>query len=61
MPQIVPIKELKNTNRISQMCHESREPIYVTKNGYGDLVVMSIEAYEEMLENRYARFRRIGG
>ena len=39
MPQIVPIKELKNTNRISQMCHESQEPIYVTKNGYGDMVI----------------------
>ena len=46
MPQIVPIKELKNTNRISQMCHESHEPIYVTKNGYGDMVIMSMEAYE---------------
>lgn len=49
MPQIVPIKELKNTNRISQMCHESGEPIYVTKNGYGDLVVMSMEAYERQM------------
>ena len=47
MPQIVAIKELKNTNRISQMCHESQEPIYVTKNGYGDMVIMSMEAYEE--------------
>ncbi len=49
MPQIVPIKELKNTNRISQMCHETGEPIYVTKNGYGDLVVMSMEAYERQM------------
>lgn len=49
MPQIVPIKELKNTNRISQMCHESEEPIYVTKNGYGDMVVMSMEAYERWM------------
>ena len=49
MPQIVPIKELKNTNRISQMCHESQEPIYVTKNGYGDMVIMSIEAYERQM------------
>lgn len=49
MPQIVPIKELKNTNRISQMCHESHEPIYVTKNGYGDMVIMSIEAYERQM------------
>lgn len=49
MPQIVPIKELKNTNRISQMCHESHEPIYVTKNGYGDMVIMSMEAYERQV------------
>lgn len=49
MPQIVPIKELKNTNRISQMCHESQEPIYVTKNGYGDMVIMSMEAYERQV------------
>lgn len=49
MPQIVPIKELKNTNRISQMCHESHEPIYVTKNGYGDMVIMSMEAYERQM------------
>ena len=49
MPQIVPIKELKNTNRISQMCHESEEPIYVTKNGYGDLVVLSMETYERQM------------
>ena len=31
------------------MCHETREPIYVTKNGYGDLVVMSMEAYERQM------------
>ena len=49
MPQIVPMKDLRNTNEISQMCHASNEPIFVTKNGYGDLVVMSIESYEDML------------
>lgn len=49
MPKIYPIKELRNTTEISEMCHESQEPIYITKNGYGDLVVMSIEAYEKVL------------
>lgn len=49
MPQIVPIRDLKNTNRISQMCHESEEPIFVTKNGYGDIVMMSMETYERQL------------
>ena len=46
MPQILPIRELKNTNAISQRCHESSEPIFVTKNGYGDMVIMSMETYE---------------
>ena len=47
MPQIIPIKELKNTSEISEMCHRTEEPIYITKNGYGDMVLMSMEAYEE--------------
>ena len=46
MPQIIPIKDLKNTAEISEMVHASEEPIYVTKNGYGDMVIMSIEMYE---------------
>ena len=46
--QIIPIKELKNTVKVSEMCHESREPIFVTKNGYGDMVLMSMEVFEEM-------------
>ena len=48
MPQIIPIKDLKNTSEISDMCHKAGEPIYVTKNGYGDMVIMSMETYEEM-------------
>ncbi len=49
MPQIIPIRDLKNTSEISQMCHESKEPIFVTKNGYGDMVIMSMEIYKEKL------------
>ena len=49
MPRIIPIKDLKNTAAISQMCSESSEPIYITKNGYGDMVLMSMKAYEEKL------------
>ncbi len=48
MPQIIPIKDLKDTAKVSEMCHESSEPIFVTKNGYGDMVLMSMEAFEEM-------------
>ena len=49
MPQIIPIRDLKNTSVISQMCQESSEPIYITKNGYGDMVIMSMKMYQEKL------------
>lgn len=49
MPQIRPITDLRNTNEISELCHKQGEPIFITKNGYGDLVVMSIETYERQL------------
>ena len=49
MPQIIPIKDLKNTSEISDMCHKTEEPIYVTKNGYGDMVIMSMETYESTM------------
>ncbi|GAB3055362.1 type II toxin-antitoxin system Phd/YefM family antitoxin [Virgibacillus ainsalahensis] len=49
MPEIRPIKDLRNTTEISELCHQSDEPLFITKNGYGDLVVMSMEAYEKSL------------
>lgn len=49
MPQIIPIKDLKNTSEISQMCQASDEPIFITKNGYGDMVIMSMKLYEEKM------------
>lgn len=49
MPQIIPIKDMRNTTKISDMCHATDEPIYVTKNGYGDMVVLSIESYESLM------------
>jgi PHD/YefM family antitoxin component YafN of YafNO toxin-antitoxin module len=49
MPQIIPIKDLKNTSEISEMCHKAEEPIYITKNGYGDMVIMSMENYEKTM------------
>lgn len=51
MPQIRPISDLRNTNEISDICHAQPEPLFITKNGYGDLVVMSMETYEAMLES----------
>ncbi len=50
MPQIRPITDLRNTNEISELCHAKNEPVFITKNGYGDLVIMSVEAYEAMLD-----------
>lgn len=49
MPKIIPIKELKKTSEISEICHEADGPIYITKNGYGDMVIMSMENYEAVM------------
>jgi PHD/YefM family antitoxin component YafN of YafNO toxin-antitoxin module len=49
MPKIIPIRDLKNTSEISRMCQEASEPIYITKNGYGNMVIMSVRMYEEKL------------
>ena len=58
MPQIIQIKDLKNTSEISDMCHKAAEPIYVTKNGYGDMVIMSMETYESTMR-QIAMYRDI--
>ena len=50
MPEIRPIKDLRNTTEISKLCYESKEPIYITKNGYGDMVIMSMENYENTIQ-----------
>jgi len=49
MPQIIPIKDLRDTVKISEMCHTTNEPIFVTRNGYGDMVILSLEYYDELL------------
>ena len=49
MPKIIPIRDLRNTSEISEMCKESNEPIYITKNGYGDMVIMSLSLYEQKM------------
>lgn len=50
MPQIRPVSDLRNNFAdISRIVHETAEPVFLTKNGYGDMVVMSIEAYERKL------------
>lgn len=47
MPHIEPISELRNTNKISKLCYNSHEPVFITKNGRGHLVVMSMDLYEK--------------
>lgn len=49
MPKIMPITVLRDTNDISDTCRKLGEPIFITKNGHGDMVVMSIETYEREL------------
>ena len=49
MPIIKPISDLRNrSNEISELAHNSNEPIFITKNGEGDLVVMSMSHYSKM-------------
>ncbi len=49
MPIIKPISNLRNkTREIAALCHEQDEPVYLTTNGEGDLVVMSIEHFEKL-------------
>ncbi|WP_026477665.1 type II toxin-antitoxin system Phd/YefM family antitoxin [Alkaliphilus transvaalensis] len=51
MPSIRPSSDLRNNyNEISKFCNEYNEPVYITKNGKGDLVVMSIETYERLVD-----------
>ena len=48
MPIIRPISDLRNNfNVISEICHKEGEPVFITKNGQGDLVVMSLAMYEK--------------
>ncbi len=47
MPMIRPISDLRNNaNEISDFCRQTREPVYITRNGTGDMVVLSVEEYE---------------
>ena len=50
MPLIMPIKDLRNTTEISNIAHKEQEPIFITKNGYSDLVVMSSELYDKFAD-----------
>lgn len=53
MALIRPSADLRNNyNEISKICHETKEPMYITKNGYNDLVILSDEVYETILKDK---------
>jgi len=47
--QIIPIRDLKNTVEVERRCAEENGPVFITKNGYGRLVVMDIDYYEKTM------------
>ncbi len=51
--QIIPMRELKNTVEVERRCAEEKGPVFVTKNGYGRLVVMGIDYYEKTMRKMY--------
>ena len=55
MPQIVPIRDLKSTNDIYELVNKSMEPVFVTKNGYGAMVLMSMQAYDASMRRLETR------
>ena len=57
---IKPISDLRNNfNEISELCHQEGEPVFITKNGQGDLVVMSLALYEK-LESLIELYQKLG-
>lgn len=51
--QIIPMRDLKNTVEVERLCAEENGPVFVTKNGYGRLVVMDIDYYEKTMRKMY--------
>ena len=50
---IVPMRDLKNTVKIENMCTTTKSPVFITKNGYGKLVIMDIETFERIIGEAY--------
>ena len=60
MPIIRPTSDLRNNfNQISEICHKEGEPVFITKNGQGDLVVMSLALYEK-LQAQVELYQKLG-
>ena len=63
MPEIRPMRDLRDTNTISRLCHTTAEPVFITKNGRQDLVIMSNEEFERRCtrEEVYAKLLEAEG
>lgn len=60
MPSIRPISDLRNRAvEISELCHREDQPVFITRNGKGDMVVMSIAHYER-LNNLLELYEKLG-
>lgn len=58
MPKIMSSTALRNGyNDVSQWCHETQQPVFITKNGNGDLALMSIDAYEKLVSNNELEYK----
>jgi len=55
MAEIIPIRDLKNTGEIAALCQKTDGPVFITKNGYGNMVIMSMETYERDCYAAYVR------
>ncbi len=53
MAQIIPIRDLKNTADIAKLCSSTSEPVFITKNGYGNMVLMNMEVYNQSIGRLY--------
>ena len=51
--KIIPMRDLKDTVKIENLCAETKSPVFVTKNGYGKLVVMDMECFERLMSKAY--------
>ena len=59
--QIIPMRDLKNTVEVERRCAEENGPVFVTKNGYGRLVVMDIDYYEKIMRKMDEEIKILDG
>lgn len=55
MPHILPMEEQKDFNKIMTLCKESKEPVFLTKNGAGALAILDMESYEKLVKKEHSK------